>query len=120
MAIGLSQANQRTRILNRQANQQRELPKEVVRPWQSEIKNLDFQELSDRNITFLPDHIESLDNVDLLQITTQNWLAETWHDLQSKSYWLSRLTHKSSWLARVQLKQKIRIPLPSWLTQKSF
>lgn len=62
--------------------------------------------------------VESASVPEMVKRLGQHWLHLQWLHLQRQSYWLSRLTQRSSWWSRVQFSPELRIPLPSWFTTR--
>ncbi len=100
----------------------------VRRPWQhtSAPTTEDFAprdpglhfEFQAQLLRLTPENLDAADSTELVKILAQNWLENLWKKSQQKSYWLSRLTHRESWLSRVRIYPQVRIPVPSWLTTK--
>jgi hypothetical protein len=94
--------------------------KSAARPWtKPSLANdpvLDFE--GDIDLRLLPEEVEAASSRELVGMFARRLLHTRWRQLQRKSYWLSRATHKNSWWARVKLYPEVKVPLPSWLTQK--
>ncbi|MGE0762201.1 MAG: hypothetical protein AB7N80_02870 [Bdellovibrionales bacterium] len=133
MALSLDQIN---RPKSKKFGKKKAAPKVVntaarpnKRPWQTKpiliqsaasptrdvALNFEFQP---DQLLLTPEDLDATTSAELLQILAQQWLENTWRKTQRRSYWLSRLTHRHSWLARMQIFPRVRIPLPSWLANR--
>lgn len=70
------------------------------------------------DLRLLPEDIETATSRQLVGMFAKRFLHSKWREMQRKSYWLSRVTHKNSWWARIRFYPELKVPLPSWLTQK--
>lgn len=90
---------------------------------QTEESDLVFDPLANLsvplNLKFAFHNIEGASHWDLFSdLLLTRWNSSV-HGLIKKSYWLSRATHGSSWLSRLQIYPRIKIPLPTWFTQRT-
>ena len=117
-------------------NAKREKRRESVRPWQiAEERHEKLNTLQALHIPapdldpqfrfssgsveeILPLDIESASLSDLFEMVFNASLSERWQIMRQRSYWLSRLTYRQSWLSRLELYPRVRVPLPSFLTQR--
>lgn len=122
MAIGLDQVKRSPSLAKKRDG--KTSTKKAQRPWQTQHSSalrpplafdatLDFTLPTD-TLLLTPEHLDAATTRELLAELAQSWLQDAWRKTRQNSYWLSRLTHQNSWLARVQLFPRIKIPLPSW------
>ena len=97
------------------------------RPWQNKTatwlerppmaQDLDF-DLNPNTLFLTPEDLDAATTLELLKQIANTWIQDIWRNTQRQSYWLSRLTHQNSWLSRVQIFPRVRIPIPSWLSRR--
>lgn len=112
MALSLDDVNRPVRRAKAKKNKS----SEHNRPWESsatKTKKTKESAISEENTDYLA--FLSADDFPELKL----FLNTALNELQKKSYWLSRVTFKNSWLGRIKTQPKLQIPLPSFLTRKS-
>ena len=135
MALGLTEVKKRPSQAKPAAKTHRKNPR--TRPWQASITrdanfesqptaadwrdefNFEINNNLGRQSVAMPLGLEGSTSIELVGALISNVLEDQWRDLKRRSYFLSRLTHQRSWLARLKVSPELRIPLPSFMTRKS-